>query len=112
MTTSKLELGYPLLLHVQCSKAQDSQVVIVPIRLLIAGNALPVGRFTVNKVNFFLDVENNSKNVDTKFHCGWISVYEVIESINVNFLFIWSIFFIRSIFAFLLFLRVSTLEPT
>ena len=33
---------------------------------------------------------------------------EVIKSINVNFLFFRSIFFIKSIFAFLLFLRDST----
>ena len=46
-----------------------------------------VGQFTVNKVNFFLDVENNSKNVETKFHGRRISVYEVIKSVNVNFLF-------------------------
>ena len=54
----------------------------------------------MNKVNFFLDVENNSKNVETKFHGRRISVYEVIKSINVNFLFFRSIYFIRSIFAF------------
>ena len=58
---------------------------------------------------FFLDVESNSKNVETKFHGRRISVFEVIKSINVNFLFFWSIFFVRSISAFLLFLRVSTL---
>ena len=58
---------------------------------------------------FFLEVENNSNNVETKFHGRRISVYEVIKSINVNFLFFWSIFLIRSIFAFLLFLRDSTL---
>ena len=69
-----------------------------------------VGQCTVNKVNvFFLDVENNSKNVETKFHGRRISVYEVIKSVNVNFLFFWSIFFVRSMFAFLLFLRDSTL---
>ena len=45
--------------------------------------------------------------METKFHGRRISVYEVIKSINVNFLFFWSIFFIRSIFAFLFFLRVS-----
>ena len=28
---------------------------------------LLLGRFTVNKVNFFLDVENNSKNVEKNF---------------------------------------------
>ena len=70
---------------------------------------LLLGQFTVNKVNFFLDVENNSKNVEKKFHGRRISVYEVMKSINVNFLFFWSIFFIGSIFAFLLFLHVSTL---
>ena len=59
--------------------------------------------------SIFMDVENNSKNVETKFHGRRISVYEVIKSINVNFLFFWSIFFIWSIFAFLLFLRVSAL---
>ena len=64
--------------------------------------------------SIFLDVENNSKNVETKFRGRRISVYEVIKSINVNFLFFWSIYFIRLIFAFLLFLRVSTgtLWPT
>ena len=36
--------------------------------------------------SIFLDVENNSKNVETKFHGRRISVYEVIKSINVNFL--------------------------
>ena len=45
----------------------------------------------------------------TKFHGRRISIDEVIKSINVNFLFFKSIFFIRSIFAFLLFLRDSTL---
>ena len=47
--------------------------------------------------------------METKFHGRRISIDEVIKSINVNFLFFRSIFFIRSIFAFLLFLRVSTL---
>ena len=70
---------------------------------------LLLGRFTVNKVNFFLEVENNSNNVETKFHGRRISIDEVIKSINVNFLFFRSIFFVRSIFALLLFLRVSTL---
>ena len=72
---------------------------------------LLLGRFTVNKVNFFfLEVENNPNNVETKFHGrGIISIDEVIKSINVNFLFFRSILFIRSIFAFLLFLRGSTL---
>ena len=46
--------------------------------------------------------------METKFHGRRISIDEVIKSINVNFLFFRSIFFIRSIFAFLLFLRVST----
>ena len=68
-----------------------------------------LGRFTVNKVNIFLEVENNSNNVETKFHGRRISIDEIIKSINVNFLFFRSIFFIRSIFAFLLFLRDSTL---
>ena len=39
--------------------------------------------------------------METKFHGRRISVYQVIKSINVNILFFWSIF------AFLLFLRVS-----
>ena len=47
--------------------------------------------------------------METKFHGRRISIDEVIKSINVNFLFFRSIFFIRSIFAFLLFLRDSTL---
>ena len=55
-----------------------------------------------------MDVENISNNAETKFHDRRISIDEVIESINVNFLFFRSIFFIRSIFAFLLFLRDST----
>ena len=59
---------------------------------------------------FFLEVENNSNNVETTFHSHRISIDEVIKSINVNFLFFRSIFFIRSIFAFLLFLRDSTLH--
>ena len=46
----------------------------------------------------------------TKFHGRRISIDEVIKSINVNFLFFRSIFFIGSIFAFLLFLRDSTLH--
>ena len=59
---------------------------------------------------FFLEVENNSNNFETKFHGRRISIDEVIKSINVDFLFFRSIFFfIRSIFAFLLFLRDSTL---
>ena len=66
-------------------------------------NLLLLGRFTVNKVNFFLNVENNSKNVETKFNGRRISIDEVIKSINVNFL------LFRSIFTFLLFLRDSTL---
>ena len=56
-----------------------------------------------------MEVENNSNNVETKFHGRKISIDEVIKSINVNFLFFRSIFFIMSIFAFLLFLRDSTL---
>ena len=48
---------------------------------------LLLGRFTVNKVNFFLEVQNNSNNVETKFHGRRISIDEVIKSINVNFLF-------------------------
>ena len=68
-----------------------------------------LGRFTVNKVNFCLDVENISDNVETKFHGRRISIDEVIKSINVNFLFFRSIFFIWSIFAFFHFLRDSTL---
>ena len=48
--------------------------------------------------------------METKFHSRRISIDEVIKSINVNFLFFRSIFFIRSIFAFLLFLRDSTLH--
>ena len=52
-----------------------------------------LGRFTVNKVNFFLDVENNSKNVETKFHGRRASTDEVIKSINVNFLFLNQFFF-------------------
>ena len=52
-----------------------------------------LGRFTVNKVNFFLDEENNSKNLETKFHDRRISIDEVMKSINVNFLFFRSIFF-------------------
>ena len=55
--------------------------------------ALLLGRFKVNKVNFFLDVENNSKNVETKFHGRRVSIDDVIKSINVNFLFFRSIFF-------------------
>ena len=47
--------------------------------------------------------------METKFHGRRISIDEVIKSVNVNFLFFRSIFFIRSIFAFLLFLRDSTL---
>ena len=47
--------------------------------------------------------------METKFHGRRISIAEVIKSINVNFWFFRSIFFIRSIFAFLLFLRDSTL---
>ena len=54
-------------------------------------------------------MENNSNNVETKFHGRRISIDEVIKSINVNFCFLDQFFFIRSIFAFLLFLRVSTL---
>jgi len=53
-----------------------------------------------------LDVENHSKNVETKFYSHRISIDEVI---NVNFLLFRSIFFIRLIFAFLLFLCDSTL---
>ena len=52
----------------------------------------------------------HGQNVETKFHGRRISIDEVIKSINVNFLFFRSIFFIRSIFAFLLFLRDSTLH--
>ena len=48
----------------------------------------------VNEVKYFLDVENNSKNVETKFHCHRVSIDEVIKSINVNFLFFRSIFFL------------------
>ena len=47
--------------------------------------------------------------METKFHGRRISSDEVIKSINVNFLFFRFIFFMRSIFAFLLFLRDSTL---
>ena len=48
----------------------------------------------VNKINFFLDVENNSKNVETKFHGRRISIDEVnMKSINVNFLFFRPIFY-------------------
>ena len=49
--------------------------------------------------------------METKFHGRRISIDEVLKSINVDFLFFRSIFFItgRSIFAFLLFLRDSTL---
>ena len=47
----------------------------------------------VNKVNFVLEVENYSNNVETKFHGSRISIDEVIKSINVNFLFFRSIFF-------------------
>ena len=46
--------------------------------------------------------------METKFHGRRINIDEVIKSINVNFLFFRSIFFIKSIFAFLLFLRDST----
>ena len=52
-----------------------------------------LGQFTVNEVNFFLDGENISNNVETKFHGRRISIDEVIKSINVNFLFFWSIIF-------------------
>ena len=48
--------------------------------------------------------------METKFHGRRISIDKVIKSINVNFLFFRSIFFIMSIFAFLLFLRDSTLR--
>ena len=41
--------------------------------------------------------------METKFHGRRISVYEVIKSINVCFLFFGQFFFIRSIFAFLFF---------
>ena len=51
-----------------------------------------VGRFSVNKANFFLNVENNSKNVETKFHGRRISIDEIIKLMNVNFLFFRSIF--------------------
>ena len=42
---------------------------------------------------FFLDLENNSKNVETKFHGRRISIDEVIKSINVNFLFFVNFFY-------------------
>ena len=48
--------------------------------------------------------------METKFCGRRISIDEVIKSINVNFLFFRSIFFIRSILAFLLFLRDSALH--
>ena len=48
--------------------------------------------------------------METKFHGRRISIDEVMKSVNVNFSFFRSIFFIRSIFAFLLFLRDSTLH--
>ena len=48
--------------------------------------------------------------METKFHGRRISIDEALKSMNVNFLFFRSIFFIRSIFAFLLFLRDSTLH--
>ena len=44
--------------------------------------------------------------METKFHGRRISIDEVIKSINVNFLFFRSIFFIRSISAFLLFCAI------
>ena len=47
--------------------------------------------------------------METKFHGRRISIDEVIKSINVNFLFFGQYFFIWSIFAFLHFLRDSTL---
>ena len=46
--------------------------------------------------------------METKFHGRRISIDEVIKSINVK-LFLDQFFFFRSIFAFLLFLRDSTL---
>ena len=65
---------------------------------------LSLGRFTVF---FFLEVENNSNNVETKFHGRRISIDEVIKSINVNFLFFKDqFFFIKFIFAFLLFCAI------
>ena len=63
-------------------------------------------RFTVNKVNFVLDVENNSKNVETKFHGRRISIDEVIRSINVNFLFFRSIFLLGQFLLSLLFCAI------
>ena len=48
--------------------------------------------------------------METRFHGLRISIDEVIKLINVNFLFFRLIFFIGSIFAFLLFLRDSTLH--
>ena len=48
--------------------------------------------------------------METKFHGRKISIDEVIKSININFLFFRLIFFIRSIFAFLLYLHDSTLH--
>ena len=68
-----------------------------------AVNLISNSRFTVNKVNFFLEVENNSNNVETKFHGRRISIDEVIKSINVNFLFFRSIFFYYVNFCFLAF---------
>ena len=41
--------------------------------------------------------------METKFHGRRISIYEVIKSINVNFLFFWSIFFYQVNFCFLAF---------
>ena len=58
---------------------------------------LLLGRFTVNEVNFFLDGENISNNVETKFHGRRISIDEVIKSMNVNFLFFRSIFLLGQI---------------
>ena len=60
----------------------------------------------VNMVKFFLDEENNSKNVETKFSGCRISIDKVIKSTNVNFLFFRSIFLLGQ---FLLFLRDSPL---
>ena len=53
---------------------------------------LSLGRPKVNKVNFFLLVENNTKNVETKFHGCRTSINEVIKSIKVNFMVFRSIF--------------------
>ena len=44
--------------------------------MVVFGN---LGRFTVNQVNFVLEVKKNSNNVETKFLGRRISIDEVIS---------------------------------